>query len=369
MSGDTCHVAGCREDVADAFVCRRCADQLTGDLRRIISGHQSNVTLRELAADRYTITEPKTRTVPTGMREGEQVVADEISPGDFARHLSTPFDHNGGLLADLVASYSRDTRTGRGGRSSETPLVWHEKAGELRMLLCATLVRYARVVAAARQISLPADAEPLTVAVWLSRHVRWLRHHETGANAVREIHIAVNDIIRIIDPVADRTYVGPCTAVPLEPGECTCDCHERCRGSQRKLCASPSCKGLHGEEICGRDMYAEETDVDVVCPDCHQRYDVGVRRAWLLEEAHEILGTATEISQALTRLEQPCTPARIWQWKRRGRLTVRGYRPRGGDVDASDDTQGDPLYRLGDVRDLLDQVAAAAARRDARKAG
>lgn len=363
MSNDTCHVAGCREQVGDAFVCRSCADQLTGDLRRIISGHRAGTTVRNVhdatGGDFYATGMPIEHRVVKGHRAGAPLEVDEIRPGDFARNLSTPFDHNGGLLADLVASYSRETRTGRGGRASETPLVWHEKAGELRMLLCATLVRYARVVAAARQVALPDDAEPLTVAVWLSRHVRWLRHHAAGAAAVREIHIAVNDIIRIIDPVADRTYVGPCTAVPLEPGDCTCDCHERCRGQQRKLCASPSCKAMHGEEICARDLYATESDVDVVCPDCHQRYDVAVRRAWLLEEAHEILGTATEISQALTRLEQPCTPEKIRKWKERGRLVVRGEDPR---------THA-PMFRVGDVRDLLDQAAAAAARRDAQKAG
>lgn len=353
MSEQLCHVTRCGRPVLDAFVCQPCADELTEDLRAIITAHQSPPPAAIVVDDR-----------------GREKLAPR-PPGWIGRDLSSPFDHNAGLLAELVAAYSRESRSGRGGKASDTLLVWHEKAGELRKQLIATLVRYVRLVADARGITLPADvaerANPLTLASWLERHVAWLRHQQAGAAAVTDVHRLVTSITRIIDPLDDRQFIGLCTARPLAADDCSCSCHTKVK--QRLLCDAPAvCH--HKGAICGTSLHASMTTVEIQCPTCRQTYAVAEHRQWLLDALEGVLATATEIATALTSLEMPVTPARIRQWKHRGRIEVRGYRPRRVDVDpAEDDTSGDPLYRLGDVKALRDAEIAAAARRDARKAG
>jgi hypothetical protein len=92
----------------------------------------------------------------------------------------------------------------------------------------------------------------------------------------------------------------------------------------------------------------------VRCRDCRTVYDVAERREWLLHSAEDVLATAPVISRALTRMGSEVMPDRIRQWASvsgGGRRLVRRGR----------DRSGVPLYRLGDVMDLL----AAEARRQA----
>lgn len=115
---------------------------------------------------------------------------------------------------------------------------------------------------------------------------------------------------RIIDAPAERTYAGPC-------------------------------------DHCGTDLYATAGRGHVECHDCGLCYDLAARRAWLLGVVDDRLATAIEIARALTSLELPVTADRIYQWKHRDRLDVRGS-----------DRRGRPLFRVGDVVDLLVAYAA-----------
>lgn len=114
---------------------------------------------------------------------------------------------------------------------------------------------------------------------------------------------------RIVDAPAERTYAGPC-------------------------------------DTCGTDLYAQEGRGTVTCPDCRTMYDLATRRAWLLDVVDDRLATATEIARALTSLELPVSSERIRQWRHRDRLDERGS-----------DRRGRPLYRVGDVVDLLVEYA------------
>lgn len=101
---------------------------------------------------------------------------------------------------------------------------------------------------------------------------------------------------------------------------------------------------------CGQDLYAAVGAPLVRCPQCGQVYDTEQRRSWLLELVHDQLATGPEISQALTSLALPVTPERIRQWKARNRLLPRGK-----------NQTGRPLYRVGDVAELLMGEAAKGA--------
>lgn len=335
MIDQLCGVSGCARPVQDAFVCQDCTDQLLGDLRRIISGHQHDATVRNVLVgedEYYAVGRPMRHRVRTGVRSGKPVEVDEIRPGDFARRMSSRFDHNGGLAHDLDATLDRQARIGAGcGRSSsETALVWHERAGELRMKMCSTLVRYARIVAAARSVDLPFDAEPLTVASWLILHGSWLRYQLVGAAAVWEIHQVVTETMQVIDRAADRWYAGPCTAEPDD----------------------------EPDGYCGEDLYAKPDSPTVTCRRCGQRYDMAERRRWLTSAAEDQLAHAELIGRAASSFGVDVTPAAIRGYAHRGRIVAHGH-----------DVLLRPLYRIGDVIRVATEIAAERERRAAKRAG
>ena len=233
-----------------------------------------------------------------------------------------------GLLAEAVAlapelavTVARQTATGgRGGaKSAEVPLPFDPAASSAAWALGNTLVSWACHVAAERGVDLPratTPADPVTSATvaagWLRGHVEWLRHRPEVDEAVDEIGYAVAEARRHVDHHRpDRWYAGPCD--------------------------------------CGRDLYARPGAATVDCPDCDLTWPVAERREWLLASAREVLATATVISQALTALDVPVTPARLWQWAKRGRLLSRDT-----------DRRGRPLYRVGDILDRLSTSKGAA---------
>jgi hypothetical protein len=100
-------------------------------------------------------------------------------------------------------------------------------------------------------------------------------------------------------------------------------------------------------EDCGKDLYAHPSAAEVECktPDCGAQYPIEARRRWLLGKAEDQLLTAAEMSRALPRLlGKPLTSAMLRGYAHRGRLTQHPPLPR---------RPREPLYRVGDVLDLI----------------
>ena len=251
-----------------------------------------------------------------------------------------------GLAWDLDLATTRQTRmaTRNGGRATETPVMFNKQASAAAAELKNTLAGWARLIidetgvgttitlgpacrlcqhTSCREIrtrGLPADTLP-GIAAWLRPRVGWLRHHEAGAEAHDQILDAVREARQAIDRPADKLYAGPC-------------------------------------DECGRDLYANLDASYVRCGNAegHEGGDEWVwsveeRRRWLLDSAEDVLATTTEISRALTRYARPVTPEAIRGYKARGQLAVKGERPVSGRKDPV------PLYRLGDVLDILARQA------------
>lgn len=249
------------------------------------------------------------------------------------QHLAEVAD---GLAAELDTALARQARLGGGGRrGAETPLAYGEAAAEAIAVLRSALVSWVRIldrhdlpfgpacpgrcehgscVWITTRI-LPDDTVP-AMADWLARRVTDIRRHPVGGEAVDELVDAIHQARRAIDRGAELVYCGPC-------GQ---------RGKDGRTCMT--------------DLYARPGARLVQCR-CGAITDVQARRTWLLREAESVLGTATEIAQALTRLDRPVTPERIRQWDHRDRLIPRGHNSR-----------GHPLYRIGDVLDLLHDLDA-----------
>ncbi|NJP27085.1 hypothetical protein FLW53_23370 [Microbispora sp. SCL1-1] len=232
---------------------------------------------------------------------------------------------DGDLVDELDTALARQAKLGgSGGRhGDEQPLAFGYAASEAIWVLRNTLTGWVRVLLDdLAHHHPPADTLP-AMAEWLAYRTETLRHLPEGPEAVDELTAAVRHAEAAVAPLGDRVYVGPCA------GE------------------------LDGGAPCGADLYAAPGAAWVTCKACGAHYRVHQRREWLLDAAEDVLETATEIARAVTSLGRPVTPERIRQWAHRGQLHARG-------------TQRDgrgrwvPLYRVGDVLDLVADVPVPA---------
>lgn len=242
---------------------------------------------------------------------------------DCGSRLTRLLDLVPGILDDLDDVIRRQVRftTGAGPRSGERPLPYNPAGAESRTVLIGTLTFWAASVAEIRGQLLPADH-----AAYLVGQVDWLRAQATGAEAFDEITTAIVQARRATDRPADRRYAGPCTAgIPVVS----------------TVTGDP----LGYDRECGADLYARETGDTVTCRECGAEYPLAERRAWLLEQAEDRLLPAAELARAVDGLGVPVTASTIASWKRRKRITVHPG------------PHGEDLYRVGDVRELVDANA------------
>ncbi len=239
--------------------------------------------------------------------------------------LERALDDIPALVQDLEVTRSRQSRTGGQGigivvRGAERPLPWDQRASEATAVLRSTLIGWVRVVldgGAARPRMLAGQEWRIAVmARFLLAHHERLRQHPDAVAAVDEITHAVDNARHVTDRAPDRVYAGPCRE---EYGP----------------------EGDVGERCCTAHLYATNLRA-VQCPNCKAVHDVSPRQAWLLAMAQDQLETATNLSQALSRLGESVTPERVRKWAQRGRVLPHGQNGR-----------GHPLYRVGDVLEQL----------------
>ncbi len=257
---------------------------------------------------------------------------DRLMPG----HLPVCQACSAGLIRDLadVADLSvnlqitlvRQARIGdrESGRSTETAVPWNQRAREAGDILRSALVGWHRVLvegarravgptceacdhASCLRIELTRDRPAGTLAGlsrWLIRHRARLLRHPAAAEAVDELTDAVHQARRVIDRPPDVWYAGPCT--------------------------------------CGADLYAHHGSSVISCRACGAHVSTAAQVRWLMTQAADHLGTAVEIARALNTWHPGITPSVVRGYAHRRRLLARGR-----------DHVGRPLYRVGDVLDLL----------------
>lgn len=237
-----------------------------------------------------------------------------------------PFDYTGSLTDDLDAFASgQDVLTGTGlsGRPAQVDPDTDnpdQLPGELPYERALRLTRelHSELVAAVRLLGIEGDVAantPQALAAALLAHHHELIHHE----AADEIATSITDVVRhcreTTDRPPERLFAGRCWANP---------------------------------DGCRADLWATIGAKRVVCTACGWSYEVGDVRDRLAEAARDYLGTATEVSAALTRLDQPISVHLISKWAERGRIATYPPHPT--------DPRNRPRYRIGDVENLLNQT-------------
>jgi hypothetical protein len=159
------------------------------------------------------------------------------------------------------------------------------------------------------------DPPPNTLADtarWLLRQRAALLGHQAVSEAVDGIGAAIRQARRAIDRPPATWYAGPCNV-----------------------------------DGCVADLYARHGERYITCRVCGGTHSAMLREQWLMKQVADQLGTATEIARALSAFHPGLTPSMI-----------RGYAHRGRILDRGSDEVGRPLYRIGDVIDLLNERIA-----------
>lgn len=208
-------------------------------------------------------------------------------------------------LGQVLAGGSGGSERGPGGTSAGVEL--HPVAVEVRSLIRSTLVALCRMVAEERGITGPRD-DVLSMAIYLSRHARWLAAHRAAGEHARDLRDVVTDgrTKRVAYAVSsDRTLIGLCN----QPREAA--------GGELEPCGARLwSRGTLPDDDEERKPAPEEV---IDCPQCGAS---GTVRWWRWElcalgddlEVMDAYEAAAYLSWRWAREVQPGT---VWQWGRR----------------------------------------------------
>jgi hypothetical protein len=155
------------------------------------------------------------------------------------------------------------------------------------------------------------DHPAARAAQFLLTQLDWIRRHADAAAYVEELSAAAALLNRCVDRPPNAAYAGPCWE-ELDDGRCDFE------------------------------LYAPEGAATVKCGGCGVTHDMDARRRWLRGEAQDALAIAATLAAGLSSLDMPVTSSAIRNLASRGRIAAHGHDP-----------HGRPLYRVGDVVDVL----------------
>lgn len=285
-----------------AFVCAHCTDRARRALHTVIElADDVETTVARLArySDRHTRPAPVEPDEEVRAVGGLKVTPLPYDPG--ARDRWT-------LAAGAVVRWARFVTSERGGG----PL----KPAVMIGPLCGSGLSCPH--SSCQRIRHRAVTNPVVrAAAWLSGALEWIRHRQEAVEIFTDLESAARTIVAIVDSPPPLEYAGPCYAWPEDGGE-----------------------------QCPEDLYAIKGAPWVRCPVCRTQHPMAGRREWLLREAAGVLANATDCARALTSLGQRVTESSVRNLAARGRIVAHGR-----------DERGRPLYRVGEVRAVVDEIA------------
>lgn len=236
------------------------------------------------------------------------------------------------LADELEVTITRQAKTGHGigvtSRSAEKPLLFHAAASQIKDDLRSVLVGWVRDLWETNGHGrLECDDGTVGLSRWLLRHPTWIRLHPAADELHDEITDAVRRCWQIIDRAPDMMLLGQCGA---------------------------ECNGIR----CDDYVYGHKGKRVARCRTCGTSWDVEERQQWMREEVQDRLANSTQLSTLLAGMGIEVASS-----------TIRNYaRPRkSGDqfkpplIEARGMDGRRPLYRVGDVLDLLAPSVVVAA--------
>lgn len=286
----------CSRPVRDAFLCEGCTSALRLTLQ----------ATPDLIAELHASTGRQ-----TAMPEASGAGPGCTHAGDCGCGTSLPWDDHASrkaakLTADL-ASWVRMLLVETYGDTLTCP---HPTCRHRRPR-CATET-------AIRDALLTADANPGT---WLAGHLASIRLRVWAPSFAEDITRRIEDGWQAVDRPEDRLYAGPCSGPVIVDA------------TQHPPVTVP----------CERRLWATPEQSAIRCKACGNTVIVADRQAVMLTAAAGLHMPAAQIATALTlMLRRRVSANTVRSWAHRGLLARRDI-PRAGS----------PLYRVGDVLDLI----------------
>lgn len=259
------------------------------------------------------------------------------------------------ILEQLTYAYSRQVRfshPGPTGKATEQPLVLNLAAADVASEYAGTVGRWQAHVA--DRLGLPVRyPDPSAAVAWLADHLGAVVTMVDAGKMLADVTSSNRHALAVINRPPQKWFTGYCSATPAElhtGTSCWCGCHD----APGKPCTVPEgdCwkKWADEPDECPVALYANADDATVECPRCHTKHDVTERRRILLQHADDVLVTAAEAARAIVVLSdyergESRLVKRIGMWASRSRIAHRGTTLVHG--------KSRPLYRLGDIRNLL----------------
>jgi hypothetical protein len=157
----------------------------------------------------------------------------------------------------------------------------------------------------------PTSPNPGDVAVWLTRHIGWLRRQYTAPDVLDELTCALDEAHTVIDAPERIHFHGYCLHEDEEHGVCTARLYTTDNDAERFI-ACPRCGHLHEAHSLRRKMLAAASDRHL---------------------------TATDLTRLLSRPPFELIGAHdVANWAKRGIITPAGH-----------DHRKRHVYRVGDV--------------------
>jgi hypothetical protein len=242
------------------------------------------------------------------------------------RHLSelrTTLHRLPGLVHDLEITITKQDKmggsVGSSGQGGAKPLILNVDAAEVLRSLRATLLTWTHAV-----------------------------YRDTGDTPAS---FAIRDMTKLLSDTLNQRV----TKQPV--GALYTDILHAARCATRAVDLPPTTAGLQyagpcgavfpNDVVCSHQLWARPREENIVCARCGTEWNVPDRRDGALEAAEEILATADSISRALTAQGMSVTAQMIYHWKHRGKLKAAGT-----------NKANQPVYRVGDVLDIIDQIQA-----------
>lgn len=251
-------------------------------------------------------------------------------------------------LGELDMAIARQVRvTSRDGgkptKRFEQPLPYNESAADLLHRVRNELSVAIRGLCESRGIPAPRIERTPDMATWLVAHVDSIRQDDAAPEMVAWAR-SLRDAIRWqVDNLGTR-FAGPCRAVVrvLVVG-----------GTETPSDDSKAGESISGlpvrvtERECGAALRTRSGDSVIICRECKTRHDAADVLARVIRDNHEHMARPSELADLLTTAGWPVKADTIRKWGRRGKL-----------YDWREDDLGRPMYRLGDVLDLVVDTSA-----------
>jgi hypothetical protein len=213
-----------------------------------------------------------------------------------------------------------------------------------------TMSGWARHIGAERGIAIPfAGGAPhldqlALVAEWLPEHVEWMRHRPEADEFLTDVAACARIVVGIARGSTPKRYLGPCGAL-ISP--------ESDEQAQDGSPGTVECQG----DVYAREQWDQKRRAYVVeehgrCQSCRTEVVTQDRQDWLDYQVRSYAFRAVEIAQAYG-----VNVNTIRSWAARGQLVPHGH-----------DSDGRPLFNVGDVLDLAAADAARRATEQAKRA-